>query len=269
MKQPQHSQPTTGPDSEISRGPRLCSSVKLAFIIAAIAVTALLAAGCGSSSTPSAAGDGVQATPAQAAAGAQQAATRITELPPTAQTVAPASVSTDSSQSHARTQRQPNERYVLAKITNHRVVQRPFDDTGGNTVNDDNPKSRGSYADSGRPSTRGEPNPCALVSAAQAEAITGKSVKATEAPLGPTCIYQLSGVKDPITLAIERLRFSSIRRHLKGLSRPRVSGQTAYCGKYGSPVTYVPLSGGRVLDISAPCEVGTRFAAAALAALNR
>jgi hypothetical protein len=41
----------------------------------------------------------------------------------------------------------------------------------------------------------------------------------------------------------------------------------AYCGNFGEPTTVVPLSRDRVLNVHAPCALGTRFAGAALARL--
>lgn len=268
MNHAQHDPVTAAPSLDRSRSLRQRSSIRVA-CAGAIAATALLAAACGSSSTaPGAAGEGVQAAVAPTGSVVQSTAT-ISHLP--ASTVHERTATdrgTRESVVDRRAQRAPDEDYAPPRITKGKVLQHPVHGTGGNSVNDDNPGAKGSFADSGRPSTNGEPDPCTLVSAARAEAITGRSVKLTEAPLGPTCIYQLSGARNPVTVAVERLRFSTVQKHIKWLSKSKVSGQTAYCGKYGSTVTYVPLSGQRVLDISASCQIGAKFAAVAVPALG-
>ena len=42
--------------------------------------------------------------------------------------------------------------------------------------------------------------------------------------------------------------------------RIAVSSRVGYCGTYGQPMLYVPLSGGRVLSIAGQCAVAKRFA---------
>ena len=161
------------------------------------------------------------------------------------------------------------ERYLPPKITTGHHVQRPAEGSGGNAVNDDNPASRASSADSGRPSTAGKPNPCALVSVAQAQAITGRAVAVTEAPLGPTCIYHEAGVKTPVTLTVEVARFAPLKAHIKHGSKFAVSGRPGVCARYsGSTVTYVGVSGTRVLNVFGPCAVGQKFATVAVAKLG-
>ena len=50
-------------------------------------------------------------------------------------------------------------------------------------------------------------NPCKLVSRSEAQTIIGRTVSASiEAPLGPTCIYQLAGSKSEITLQVENVK---------------------------------------------------------------
>ena len=89
-----------------------------------------------------------------------------------------------------------------------------------------------------------------------------------EAPLGPTCIYERRGGGDLITVAVESLEFATIRSKIRDTIRATVVGRTAYCGDYGRPTTFVPLAHGRVLNVSAPCAVGTRFAEKALRRLG-
>jgi hypothetical protein len=46
-----------------------------------------------------------------------------------------------------------------------------------------------------------------------------------------------------------------------------VGARKAYCGSLGSQMLYVPLTGGRVLHVTASCAVAQRFAALALSHL--
>lgn len=121
--------------------------------------------------------------------------------------------------------------------------------------------------------TRGEKqaalNPCRLVSAAEAQAIVGAPIAGQlEAPLGPTCVYRLSGSSRQITLAIESLGFHQVTHEM---TRPRpitVGHRRAYCGRLGTSMLFVPLRPGRVLNVTAPCSTAQRFAALALSRLR-
>jgi hypothetical protein len=144
------------------------------------------------------------------------------------------------------------------------TIQRPVRGTGGNAINDDNP----GRADSGTATATG-PNPCALVSQAEAQAIVGTPIATPqEAPLGPTCIYGRRGGGDLITVAVESLEFAKIKPKIHDTIRAILAGRTAYCGIYGRPTTFVPLAHGQVLNITAPCVVGIRFAKNALRKLG-
>lgn len=148
------------------------------------------------------------------------------------------------------------------KIITGNPVHHAAPGTGGKVGNDDyQPAGKASEADSGN-GTNGVTNPCTLVTRAQAQAITGMNVKAVFAPLGPTCVYQV-GAKTQITVALQLAVFAKLRQHIHKLSSFNVDGHAAYCGVYGSPVTYVLMSRDRLLTISAPCTVGAKFAAAA------
>src|SRR5207237_6969656 len=75
-------------------------------------------------------------------------------------------------------------------------------------------------------------NPCALVTRSEARAIVGRPiVKAWRAPQGPTCIYQVRGAKNYITLALQRGKRAAVRKHARTLSRRTVRGHTSYCLK--------------------------------------
>ena len=247
--------------------PRGHSGVKLA-CAGAICTAALVVAGCGSSSEvprPSSANGGAatmaiqtrdETTKGNARGAALHHAHRAAQ-----RQFDPAAA--------GKMQPKVKDHYAPPKVTKGNSVQRPFAGTGGATANDDNPAGKASRADSGgRPTTSGQPNPCALVTGAQAQGFTGKAVVMKEAPLGPTCIYHVSGENTSVTIAVERLHFSALKPHIEKLSQVSIGGRAGYCGVYGAGVTYVPLTGNRVLNVSAPCAVGTKFAAAALPKLG-
>jgi hypothetical protein len=149
-------------------------------------------------------------------------------------------------------------------VSNGVVTHRPKRGTGGSEINDDNP----ARADSGNGKAAGQ-NPCTLVSRAQAQAIIGRPIATPqEAPLGPTCIYRPVGTNGLITIAVESLDIAKVRSQIRNLRRVAVSGRTAYCGDYGRPATFVPLAHGQVLNVAAPCAVGTQLAGKALSRLE-
>jgi hypothetical protein len=112
-------------------------------------------------------------------------------------------------------------------------------------------------------------SPCNLVTRAQARAIVGGPVgEPVEAPLGPTCIYPSGSGKRFVTVAVQSVTFDKLKRQMYVRRRVEVADRTAYCGTHGQPVLYVPLTGGRVLTIAAPCSVARGFAARAMPRLN-
>jgi hypothetical protein len=146
---------------------------------------------------------------------------------------------------------------VTTGVTTHRPTQ----GTGGSSVNDDNP----GHPDSASEDDHGSVSPCKLVTHSQAQTIVGHPLEAPqEAPLGPTCIYTSKDSASTVTVAVEAIDFATVRAHMRGRKQFKVDGHRAYCGSYGQQMTYVPLSGGRVLNVTAPCSQGLRFAAAAL-----
>jgi hypothetical protein len=111
-------------------------------------------------------------------------------------------------------------------------------------------------------------NPCRLVSVSEAEAITGGPISGrVEAPLGPTCIYRQAGSKTDITLAVETTTFASATHGMSKPTKVLIKGRSAYCGKLGAQMLFVPLPDGTVLNVTAPCAVAQRFAATALSRL--
>jgi hypothetical protein len=55
---------------------------------------------------------------------------------------------------------------------------------------------------------------------------------------------------------------------MKNRTRVAVAGRQAYCGTLGTPMLFVSLTGGRVLNVTAPCSIAQALAAKALSRLN-
>jgi hypothetical protein len=107
--------------------------------------------------------------------------------------------------------------------------------------------------------------PCNLVTEKQARTFVGAPMRAPfEAAQGPTCIYRSRDGSSFVTLAVQALDLARIKPRLRLARRVRVGGRTAYCGTYGQPMLYVPLSGGRALAVGGRCPVARRFATAAV-----
>jgi hypothetical protein len=99
------------------------------------------------------------------------------------------------------------------------------------------------------------------VTARQAHAILGVPLREpTEAPQGPTCIYRTRTGRTFVTVALQSVDFKTLRPQLHLRHRVDVSNRTAYCGTFGQPMLYVPLSQGRVLMVAAQCSVAKQFA---------
>lgn len=120
---------------------------------------------------------------------------------------------------------------------------------------------------SGKPAERS--SPCAFVTKRQAQGIVGSSLlDPVEAPQGPTCIYRDRGGKTFITVALQDGGFGALRDDVRRLRTVSVADRRAYCGVYGSPMLFLPLGGGRVLSVTAQCDVATRFARSAVSRLD-
>lgn len=116
---------------------------------------------------------------------------------------------------------------------------------------------------------RSAPNPCQLVGLSQARAISHRAiVTSTEVPLGPTCVYRLSNSRRQFTLTVERLKFSQVTGLMKQRRRLTIHHALAYCGRLGQPMLFARLSGGLVLNVTAPCSMAEQFAALALIRLR-
>jgi hypothetical protein len=111
--------------------------------------------------------------------------------------------------------------------------------------------------------------PCNLVTVARARAILGAPMQQpVEAPLGPTCIYRSRDRRSMVTVAVQAVDFTKLEPRIQRRRRVAVGSRTAYCGTYGQPMLYVPLSGNRVLSIAAQCAVAQRFALTAVRQLT-
>jgi hypothetical protein len=125
--------------------------------------------------------------------------------------------------------------------------------------------ARGTTARKQLPLAAGASRPCSLVTKSQAAAIVGAPlVEPLEAPQGPTCIYQTKSGKPYITLAVQSVSFAKLRKQIHKTRAVAIADRTAYCGTYGEPMLFLPVAGGRVLTISAPCNVAQQFAAKAV-----
>jgi hypothetical protein len=133
-------------------------------------------------------------------------------------------------------------------------------------------KHSGETATAARPQTArkqkalaaGASQPCLLVTKTQARAIVGAPIiEPLQAPQGPTCIYRTKSGKPYITLAVQTVDFAKLRKQIRHARSIPIAGRTAYCGTYGKPMLFLPVAGGRVLSISAPCAMAQRFAAKA------
>jgi hypothetical protein len=145
------------------------------------------------------------------------------------------------------------------------VVHRPVPGTGAGAVNNGNR----SAADSPKRRFAAASNPCGLVARSEVQAILGGPIAApVEAPQGPTCIYRPIGDKRVITLSVQSLEFAKLKAQIHDLRPVTVHGRTGYCGSYGQPTVFVPLSSGRVLDVTASCSIATRIASAAVTRLH-
>jgi hypothetical protein len=104
--------------------------------------------------------------------------------------------------------------------------------------------------------------PCALVPKKQAEGILGPGVKVSERPQGPTCVYMGSGRE--IDLVIEKTSLNSLKNEAKKVEPVTINGRQGFCLTFQSTTVVVGIGGGRVLQVTGPCQAGVRFASIAL-----
>jgi hypothetical protein len=104
--------------------------------------------------------------------------------------------------------------------------------------------------------------PCALVPKKKAEGILGPNVKVSERPQGPTCVYLGSGRE--IDLVVEKTSLNALKNEAKKVEPVTINGRQAYCLTFQSTSVVAAVGGGRVLQVTGPCQAGVRFAAIAL-----
>jgi len=104
--------------------------------------------------------------------------------------------------------------------------------------------------------------PCSLVTRAEAAAILGGAVKVVERPLGPTCVFSGSGRM--VTLVLEEQPLKSLVRGAKSSRSVTAAAHHGYCLQYEAPSVVFSAGKGRVLQVTAACQAGVRFAAVAL-----
>ena len=104
--------------------------------------------------------------------------------------------------------------------------------------------------------------PCALVPKKKAEGILGANVKVSERPQGPTCVYMGSGRE--IDLVVEKVSLNTLKSEAKKVEPVTVNGRQAYCLTFQSTSVVAAVGGGRVLQVTGPCQAGVRFASIAL-----
>lgn len=108
-------------------------------------------------------------------------------------------------------------------------------------------------------------SPCNLVTADQAQAVLGARMQMPiEAPQGPTCIYRTQTGKSLVGVSVQTIDFNQVKPLMRQRHSISVASHSGVCGTYGQSMLYVPLSRGRVLSISAPCDIAKGFAVRAL-----
>ena len=116
----------------------------------------------------------------------------------------------------------------------------------------------------GNAATLSTTNPCAYVSNAKAAAALRVAVvRSTEAPLGPTCVFKVKR-RTGASMSVEVAAMATELRQMKQVSRSRITGHRAYCGKLGHSLLLVPLADHYVLDVTAACPAARAIARAAL-----
>ena len=104
----------------------------------------------------------------------------------------------------------------------------------------------------------GAARPCLLVTKTEAAAAIGRPVAEPQhLPQGPTCAYQTVSGRSYVTLGVQRLRLSSLKRRLSAVRAVSAAGRRAYCGVYGQPTLILALAPRRPA-LNGPCGVATR-----------
>ncbi|HVW45543.1 MAG TPA: hypothetical protein VHA76_00700 [Solirubrobacterales bacterium] len=104
--------------------------------------------------------------------------------------------------------------------------------------------------------------PCSLVTRVEAAQILGGKVNVVERPLGPTCVFTGSGRM--VTLVLEEVPIKTLLQGAKSSRPVTAAGHRGYCLRYEAPSVVFAAGKGRVLQVTAACQAGVRFAAVAL-----
>lgn len=113
------------------------------------------------------------------------------------------------------------------------------------------------------------PNPCALVSLAQARAGIGHQVTASHlAPLGPSCVFTLAHPAGTMTVQVESVYWTPKSAGIRKNATVDVGGRVAYCRTSHTQALFAPVARGEVLVISGPCAIAARLASVALPRLG-
>lgn len=222
--------------------------------VVAVATAAVALSGCGGSSSPSAStppkGTTQQATPTPVPSNADIGAAKVQAERNHADKSAAATERAIASDRPRPAGHQSHPRIVAAgKVQKARPTGAPSDHDASTT----GPSSL---------------NPCALVSVGEAKTITGGTVSSSfEAPLGPTCVYKAARPRTDITVDVEAVSLAQAASHMTKRKQLTVGGHRAYCGMLGSQMLFVPLAGGKLLHVTAPCALAQQFATLALGRL--
>jgi hypothetical protein len=236
------------------------SRARIAWLLAVVAagVCAALVAGCGGSSAPKGATSTVTAS--QVTPG------------PSGKPIPTGSIATGSSKSSATTSSHGSSNGSSGGKSGDQTSVAETKTTSAKTSpTGSKPTASDKVTPSSESGSRAapEPHPCGLVPLSEAQSITGGEIAGrVEAPLGPTCIYHLSNSKSDITMAVESMSFSQVTRHMSSRKAIDIAGRHAFCGKLGDQMLFVPLSGGKLLNVTAPCTIAQQFAAKALTRLQ-
>ncbi len=240
-------------------------------LLAGLALATALA-GCGGSSSRKPPVQAARPTASESNADVGSAAVQggeaLTPAPPGASTAPRTRASSSPGATRTTSSAKASTSSAKASTSSARTHHTPGSSIG-KTVAVQKARSAGDTSNDDESSTGAKTlNPCTLVSVSEVQSITGGGfLSRVEAPLGPTCIYHVSGPPSNVTLAVEAAS-TAPAAHKGARQNVSVAGHTAYCVKLGSAMLLVPLSGGRVLNVTAPCALAQRFAAAALGHLT-
>lgn len=231
--------------------------MRCAVALSAAGAFAVSAAGCGGAAA-SRAGSGGTSTSRQASDGAPVQTARATP------SLSNADIGGGQAAPAAGKKTAHKDGTEASQRSGGAIAQAPPRITTGHHIQHAKPTPATSSDDENTQPTN-QPNPCALVTLREARLISNGAITAqVEAPLGPTCIYRGTRPKADVTLVVETTRLAQIARRLPRKAEITVGGRRGYCGRLGTEALYLPLAGGRLLAVTAPCPVARRFAAFAL-----